>query len=65
MYVYDFYDCRFLNEKWIVILFLKLIENGYMWLVIYFKILKIKVVCVLNWYFEIYRGLLSFYYVSY
>lgn len=48
MYVYDFYDCRFLNEKWIVILFLKLIENGYMWLVIYFKNIKIKVVCVLK-----------------
>lgn len=48
MFVYDFYDCRFLNEKWIVILFLKLIENGYMWLVIFFKNIKIKVVCVLK-----------------
>lgn len=35
MYVHDFYDCRFLNEKWIAILSLKLIENGHMWLAIY------------------------------
>lgn len=46
MYVHDFYDGRFLNEKWIAILSLKLIENGHMWLAIYFKITKIKVVCI-------------------